>query len=72
MKNPKIVIELNKTFSLSHVYINDVEIPALSVEVEKIDGGNPLVKAKIEVWVDILKVDPSIVKFIEYKLKDRK
>jgi hypothetical protein len=55
-------------FTKSCVFINGEAISVHSIEVEPLNGAQQFVRAKIEVDVDILEVNPEIVEWLKHEL----
>lgn len=51
MNKTKVVIKLGKGLADSHVFINDIEVPALGVEI-KLDNDTKFTTAKIELPIE--------------------
>lgn len=69
-KKTKIKIVLGQTAFDSHVYINDVEVPAMSVEI-KVDANakDPLTKVKLELFTENVYLEGEYIKKRKKKAK---
>jgi hypothetical protein len=65
----KVRIKLGKGLADSHVYINGVEVPALSVEV-RLDNDTKFTTAKIELPVEDMEIEGEYITIDKRKVEN--